>query len=649
MRDLIFISYSHKDKAWLERLQEHLNPLIPDIDLSVWDDTQIEPGDEFEKEIDRAIDLAKISILLVTEAFLESDFIRERELPRLVKDAKKKETILFWIAVEKVTYKHTALKDIQPANDPAAPLSSLGQDECQAILAEISRKITAAADAPERRRPLSYYVNYVPFAIIVAVAALLIAALAFADYSYMRAMPLAIPLILSGASVLWVVGIGLYAFESFGVNRPIPAPEAFWHLLFNKLATAVGRTERLQTKAKVLIISDINTKSIAHRIRQEYNGQYLEVKQFVCPSDFENKDSDLEELLNESQALYLFRTEATKKSKKLWKILNKWVDEDSHKPVFVVDFLPDDYQLPFTRIPEAQAVSGIWKLLAHGNERADLWRAQATTYRKFCFAAAGLLLAVLILLSLPLFQKKRELAVRNRLGEETLRDQLWVPLETASQTLKAPQPDGVRNALAHYAVYEFKDLLDRLNVPDTGRQLTFWRELAYDDGKNYTCIVAASSPRPLVCYPSEEDYLINCAIKHNQFVLWRRDFRNNDKAAWKRDGTANAHYEVGSGAISFEGPTPSKCSFHERPHTRTGILCLGIEGIPPSYDHHSGLCLSDSEEDSQTSQDFLSDEWTRHYLLRAISIMKLVPDEMLRTQEVLEAMRKSAEEHKAPR
>lgn len=647
MRNLIFISYSHKDKAWLDKLEERLQPLVPDKEISIWDDTQIRPGGEFEKEIYEAMDSAKVSILLVTESFLDSNFICEHELPRLVRYAKKKKTALFWIAIEKTQYKHTALKDIQSANDPENPLSHLSQDECERILTEISKKIVSSADTPERKKPASYYINYIPFAILIAISLFFLAALSLSDRLDLRIKLTVLLLVLSGISVLWIVGLGLYAFKSFDVNRPIPAPAALWHLLFNKLATAVGRTERLLTKPKVLIISDRERQNIAYRIEQEYSGTYLELAHFICPRNFENKGTNLKELLDKSQALYLFRTEATKEGNtQLWKILNKWVTEASHKPVFVVDFLPDDYQLPFTRIPEAQAISGIWKLLAHGNERANLWRAQATTYRQFWFITVSVLIGILILLGLPLFQKKRELNIRNRVGEETLRDQLWTPLETTSQTLKAPQPDNVRKLLAHYAAYEFKDLLDRLDIPEKGRQLTFWRELTYENGKNYTCLIAASSPRDLVCYPGEDSYLINCAINHKQFVLWRQDFSNKDKAAWKRNGTANGHYESNSGAILFEGPSSSKCSFRERPHRRTGILCLGIEGMPPSYEHESGLCLSDSGEDAHTSMDFLANEWTRNYLLRSISVMKLLPNELLQTQEVLDAMKKADEEQR---
>ena len=55
-RDQVFISYSRKDKKWLERLQTHLRPRIRNGKVDVWSDDRIQAGDEWRKEIERALD-----------------------------------------------------------------------------------------------------------------------------------------------------------------------------------------------------------------------------------------------------------------------------------------------------------------------------------------------------------------------------------------------------------------------------------------------------------------------------------------------------------------------------------------------------------------------------------------------------------------
>ena len=76
----IFVSYSRKDKKWLERLQVHLKPLESDGVVDLWDDTEIKAGADWEAEIERALVEAKAAILLISADFLASDFIRKRDV-----------------------------------------------------------------------------------------------------------------------------------------------------------------------------------------------------------------------------------------------------------------------------------------------------------------------------------------------------------------------------------------------------------------------------------------------------------------------------------------------------------------------------------------------------------------------------------------
>lgn len=49
-RDQVFISYSHADSNWLQRLEIMLTPLQGQGILDVWDDTRIQPGQLWEEE-----------------------------------------------------------------------------------------------------------------------------------------------------------------------------------------------------------------------------------------------------------------------------------------------------------------------------------------------------------------------------------------------------------------------------------------------------------------------------------------------------------------------------------------------------------------------------------------------------------------------
>ena len=78
----VFISYAHEDRAWCERLQQHLGGLSHRGRLAVWADDQIMAGDEWDPVIRRELDEAAIIVLIVTPAFLGSAFCQTVELTR---------------------------------------------------------------------------------------------------------------------------------------------------------------------------------------------------------------------------------------------------------------------------------------------------------------------------------------------------------------------------------------------------------------------------------------------------------------------------------------------------------------------------------------------------------------------------------------
>ena len=89
MRTKVFISYSHKDRPWLDRLQVFLRPLERDGLIERWDDTRLRAGDGWHDEIRSAIASARVVVLLISADFLASDFIEREELPPLLAQAKQ--------------------------------------------------------------------------------------------------------------------------------------------------------------------------------------------------------------------------------------------------------------------------------------------------------------------------------------------------------------------------------------------------------------------------------------------------------------------------------------------------------------------------------------------------------------------------------
>ena len=82
-RDLLFISYSHRDAVWAERFAVMLKPLVRQRQLQVWVDWTIQPGNRWYPEVEHKIEHSRVALLLVSADYLASDFIMENELPAL--------------------------------------------------------------------------------------------------------------------------------------------------------------------------------------------------------------------------------------------------------------------------------------------------------------------------------------------------------------------------------------------------------------------------------------------------------------------------------------------------------------------------------------------------------------------------------------
>ena len=133
-RHQVFISYSHKDIEWFDKLQLVLAPVEAFHGLKVWDDKEIEPGEFRHDAISRALAQTKIALCIISQNFFNSAYITENELSYLVEESKKQRVRLMLIAASEVDLQNSPLRHIQFANDPARPLDKLTEPEQLAVL-----------------------------------------------------------------------------------------------------------------------------------------------------------------------------------------------------------------------------------------------------------------------------------------------------------------------------------------------------------------------------------------------------------------------------------------------------------------------------------------------------------------------------------
>jgi hypothetical protein len=147
----IFISYSHKNRDWLELFRKQLAPYLQDTDarLAIWDDTKIDAGEVWLSQIQQELEHCRVAILLVSDDFLNSDFIMKRELPVLIQRASSGRIRLYWFLVTPCAWDATKLRELQSAYPSDSSIEELQPQAAQRrALYEIARKIAKEAHRP---------------------------------------------------------------------------------------------------------------------------------------------------------------------------------------------------------------------------------------------------------------------------------------------------------------------------------------------------------------------------------------------------------------------------------------------------------------------------------------------------------------------
>lgn len=145
-RDEIFISYAHVDNQYIDELKPFLSVLARDKKIEYWYDGMIPGGAKFEDKIQEHLSRAKIALLLVSQNFIASDFIHNKELPTLMAAAEKDGAVVLWLPISHCVWNGTIIADYQSAagTNPNNPLAALTLNERNAVYTKLSEEIMSA-------------------------------------------------------------------------------------------------------------------------------------------------------------------------------------------------------------------------------------------------------------------------------------------------------------------------------------------------------------------------------------------------------------------------------------------------------------------------------------------------------------------------
>jgi hypothetical protein len=148
----IFVSYSHKDEEWKDRLVPQLRVFHADDFIDIWADRLIGGGQDWFAQIKVAIEKANLAILLISADFLTSSFIRHEEIPRLLKRQAGQGLRIFPVLVRPCNFTHIKwLSSMQIRPKDAHPLSKGTEYEIEENLSTIAREVVEILQASSER------------------------------------------------------------------------------------------------------------------------------------------------------------------------------------------------------------------------------------------------------------------------------------------------------------------------------------------------------------------------------------------------------------------------------------------------------------------------------------------------------------------
>jgi predicted ATP-binding protein involved in virulence len=142
MTTKIYISYSHKDKKWLDQIKVHLKALTLDGTFSIWDDGQIELGQDWRNEIDQVIRESSIVLLLISSDYLSSSYIVDYEVPALLQRREKEGIRVIPIILKPCMWQHTIFGEVQVYPSDGKPLSQMSKAMRDIALSDLAKRLS---------------------------------------------------------------------------------------------------------------------------------------------------------------------------------------------------------------------------------------------------------------------------------------------------------------------------------------------------------------------------------------------------------------------------------------------------------------------------------------------------------------------------
>ncbi|SRR6266702_1460580 len=149
----LFFCYAHEDRNYLNKLKKHLTPLLRENLISTWHDVDISPGVEWEKEINKHLNTAKIILLLVSPDFMVSEYCYSKEMLRAMERHDQGEARVVPISLRPTHWKGAPFGKLQALPTDAKPVTDPTWHNLDIALFNVAEGIRKVVEEISRQSP----------------------------------------------------------------------------------------------------------------------------------------------------------------------------------------------------------------------------------------------------------------------------------------------------------------------------------------------------------------------------------------------------------------------------------------------------------------------------------------------------------------
>ncbi|MBK8908140.1 MAG: toll/interleukin-1 receptor domain-containing protein [Rhodospirillales bacterium] len=151
----IFVSYAHENEVECNELRRHLGVLKHEGIIDVWSDHRLSPGEPWDDRIRGALAAADIVLLLVSKAFLDSEFCYRTEMRQAMERHEAGIALVIPIVIEDCYWSPAPFGALQGLPRDMKPVKTLPKGQRDSVWHEVAKGIHQAVEQCLSRRPVS--------------------------------------------------------------------------------------------------------------------------------------------------------------------------------------------------------------------------------------------------------------------------------------------------------------------------------------------------------------------------------------------------------------------------------------------------------------------------------------------------------------